>query len=252
MLTLKVTDELNKLLSGLKGFTQKELETIAIKTINDAAYDARYRLQKEMRQVFQNPTPYTINTLRVYPMRNITGFARVGHDALGKGNDPERYLRPQIYGGPRKQTRSEARLQTVLQIQGERVFLTPASGAKLNQYGNVAPSKYVEVLSYFKAFNQSGFVMNRSKRSTARKGITNKFFMVTGNDPNTAHLSKGIYERTRGGKGFKKIFHFAKQPTYKPRYDFYRIGLEYAASKFRENFVRQVDKIVANLMRQAA
>ena len=242
MITLKVTDEFNSLLQGLKGFTGPEMTEIVVRTLNTAAKDAPAAIKKEMKSVFSNPTPYTLNSIQVtYAKTNKLFSAIAINEYGGKGTAQDDYLRPQVKGGPRQRKRSEKILMT-LQAGGKNLFLTPGPGARLNQYGNIPASKYVEVLSYFKSFNMAGYTMNRSKASTKKKAIANKFMMVVEGDSKTAHLSPGIYERTARGR--QKIFNFSKQPVYKPRFDFYRVGIEHAALKFRENFNYQVQKIV--------
>lgn len=241
MLTLKVTDELNKLIAGLKGFSQQELMAITIKTINASAYDAKYAITRELKSIIKNPTPFTEKAVRVINAKPSRLFADVGFlDSAGKGTAPSDYLNPLVEGGPRKQKRTEKRLKLIL-ANGETTFLTPGPSARLNKYGNVPASKYVEVLSYFKLFNETGITMNRSKNSTAKKKIANKFFMVIPGVDKTAHLSPGIYERR--GRGFLKIFNFAKQPTYSKTYDFYKVGIEYAAQSFVKNFNYQVQYV---------
>lgn len=253
MLTLKVTDDLNKLISGLKGFTDKELLAITIKTLNGSARDAKYAIDKELLNVVDRPTPFTQRAVIVINAKPNRLFAQVGYlDYGGKGTAPSDYLMPLVTGGPRKQKRSEKQLSIILP-DGNKTFLTPAKGAKLNKYGNIPASKYVEILSYFKAFNLTDTRMNRTKESTTKKQIANKFFMAIPGVARTSHLSPGIYERTKGGLGFKKILHFARQPMYKPKFfDFYRIGIEYANASFIKNFNYQVQKVFDSIMNKAA
>lgn len=252
MLTLKVTDDLNKLISGLKGFTQTELIKITVKTLNDSAFDAKHAIDKEILRVIDRPTPFTQKAVRVVMAKPNKLSAQFGFlDSAGKGTAPSEYLMPLVEGGPRKQKRTEKRLKLVLS-SGDTTFLTPAWGAKLNKYGNIPGSKYTEVLSYFRLFNQTGNNMNRTKESTAKKNIANKFFMAIPGVERTAHLSPGIYERTKGGAGFKKIFNFARQPVYTKTFDFYRVGLEHASARFVRNFNYNVQWVFDKIMKQAA
>ena len=65
--------------------------------------------RQEMRRVFRNPIPYTLNSLYIKPATKSRLEARcwVKNDA-GKGTPATKYLLPEVYGGARNVKRFEA------------------------------------------------------------------------------------------------------------------------------------------------
>lgn len=66
------------------------------------------RLRDEMRVVFDRPTPYTLNSLRMVPARKDRLEARVWFKDEADGAQPASvWIAPEVYGGPRRNKPAE-------------------------------------------------------------------------------------------------------------------------------------------------
>jgi hypothetical protein len=119
----------------------------------------------------------------------------------GKGTAASEYLKPQIFGGPRKMKRSERYLGS---------YYVPGAGAKLNQYGNMSGAQITQILSALKALPEVGYMANRTERSRKRNKKFRNFFMIR--NPGS-HLHPGVYEKLANGR-IKPILIFIRSPHY--------------------------------------
>lgn len=199
------------------------LKKILRKTINQTAQDAKAELKEEMKRVFDNPTPFTLNS--VYTRSDPQELSvRIGlKEWAGKGTSAAEYLKPQILGGPRPMKRSEKLLGN---------FYVPGTGAKLNQYGNIPPSLITQVISAVGRFKEVGFLMNVTAGSRKRNRKPRNFFMV---GKNNKGLHAGVWER-KANNQVKPILIFVDQPTYSPRFDFFGVVKKTVAQRLTPNF----------------
>jgi hypothetical protein len=100
----------------------------------------------------------------------------------------------------------------------------PASGAPMDSFGNVDKRFVVQLLSYLRLFNESGFranVVDRnkfSKRFAARNKISRqsgKFFVIKSNQISKLH--PGVWTRlsTGFGKGIRPVYLFVDAAEYR-------------------------------------
>ena len=145
----------------------------------------------EMKAVFDNPTSYTLNSLKLTPATKDNLQATVWFkqpDRMG-----QHYLVPQVDGGQRKLKGFERGVGL-----GE---LTPALGAKLNRYGNVSPGQIRQILSVLgKAETSAGFMANITDRSRRRNTKERDFVVI--DNRQRGHLPMGVYQRFQTGAGF--------------------------------------------------
>jgi len=186
--------------------------------------------RKEMRDVFDRPTPWTLNSLRQW--------GRATRDKLettvdfranfGKGIQPEQYMRAEISGGERRLKRYEAALRAVGALPDD--YLTvPGEGANIDAFGNISAGQVVQLLSYFKAFPEAGYKANATDKTKARLARDNKRTGARGftyfvGAPGRGQL--GIYKRTQFGFGSSivPVLIFVRSANYEARYD-----IEYVA-----------------------
>ena len=108
---IKVDFELKGLADVKKMLSPERLKKVILNTINDTArLDVKPAIQQEMKEVFDRPTPYTLNS--VYTRLNSSDMSvDIGlKEWAGKGGAAADYLKPQIYGGSRPMKRSERHL----------------------------------------------------------------------------------------------------------------------------------------------
>lgn len=214
----------------LKSF-QKEIPFVLKDTINDLLPIIRTSEIDEMKRVFDRPTPYTLNSLFLKAATTSALSGKVGFKDTGGHDTPARkYLGPEIEGGGRNLKRFEKALRAVGALP-DGMYIQPGAGARMDSFGNIAPSQIIQILSFFQAFPEMGYKANITAKGKLRllKGSKKKLgFTYFVGRPGGGRLPLGIYQRFQFARGtaIKPIFIFTKQPNYKPRLNFYRVGQE--------------------------
>lgn len=211
--------------------------------LNHTANQARIALRTEISSVFDRPTPFTLNAVRVLHAKPKTldaaVFVKDEKDGASKGFAPEDWFRPQVEGGPRTAKRSEDMLRNA-GILPSGMFVVPGKGAKLDRYGNFSRGHMNQILSgLMAAEDRSGASANatRSKRSM-RKGNAQAFFIMR----DKSGKATGIGERR--GKSMAVVLAFVKQPQYTQRLDFYGVVEQVADDNLEANIDLAVTKLL--------
>ena len=199
--------------------------------INKTAWDVRDGLKQEMPTVFDRPTPFTINSLKVYPSKTSDLTAEINF----KGKPSDHYLRPEVFGGARPQKMFEKRLGS---------YLIPGKDAPLDRYGNVSGSQIMRMLSVL-GMARTG--QNQTDASAKRKMRTlsgyKEFVVINGNvyervpEPGKGlspkakkGLKPGVYQKGANGaidkaRGLKLWFFTPKKnPAYHPLFKYNKIS----------------------------
>jgi hypothetical protein len=233
----------------------KQARYAAMKAINETAKEVQTGIKAEMRRVFDRPTPYIINAIRITSWAKRDKLEAVIEPKYmgGKGVEPTKVLRAEIFGGPRRLKKSELALQRV-GILPRGMVTVPGQQCPLDQFGNVKGSFIVQLLSYFQAFGEQGYKANmtaRRKASLAKRGLNaNGFRMIGGVEyfvsygklrgGRGAHLHPGIWARSgTHGAVVKPILMFVRQASYKPRLDFFRLSDKIVNKAFPRHFERE-------------
>lgn len=222
----------------------------AIWAINDTADVVRKDLKSEMARVFDRPTPFTMNSIRVKYANSSRQAAFVWlKDEAGKGTPADVYLGPQIFGGDRQLKRMEkALLSRGLMPAGS--YCVPAGGAKLDQYGNVSRGQVVQILSQLQVQRAGGYESRASKsaasqRSRRRQGV--EYFTLV---KAWGKLKPGIYLRKKFamGSAVKPVFLYVKSVRYRVKFDFFKVADRSAAANlpriFNEKLVRSIERAI--------
>jgi len=174
-----------------------------------------------MSRVFDRPTPYTLNALRVIPATKQTYVASVAFKEFG-GTPAKRFLNPEVHGGPRSRKAHERRLAPLM---GGYQFAVPARGTNRDAYGNMPGAEYRRIISQLKVSADPTSNVTKGSRSK-RKRKHNAFFIP----------KKGgaVYHRT--GAGIKPALVFVSAPRYRKRFPFYETAAKVVADKFKVNF----------------
>lgn len=195
-----------------------------------------------MNRNLDNPTRYTLNSLFLKPATKATQQARVWFkDFSPKGTAAGDYLQPQVQGGGRKHKRHEKAL-IARGLMKSTQFAVPASGAKLDQYGNMRRSQYVQILSQLRAFGEQGYNANAtgSKRSQ-RKRRSGSYFVAT------IDGEQGVWQRVSSafGDGVKPVLLFVdRAPGYRTRYPFFKVAENIVKANYEREFKSALDHAV--------
>lgn len=204
--------------------------------LEDTAQIMKERQIEEMKRVFDNPRPYTLNALFVRKPRGDTMEqqlkAGIAFREFGvKGTPAYKYLMPHIVGGPRRIKRHERALQATgvlpagsWTVQGNRY--------PKDQYGDINGGAYTRMLAELDSLpNTPG---GKAQFQKKRKDVTKRFrvFFFKG-----ASFPSGIVE-DRGGDTMVML-KFTRAPNYTIRYDFYGLAERTAREQFPIQLERQ-------------
>ena len=161
---------------------------------------------------------------------NITSNVRVKDRGLltkRGGNTPRDVMQHLFESGERRGKGVEGYfIRAGYMLRGQ--FAVPASGAPMDQNGNVDRRFIVQLLSYLRLFNESGFRANVkdrgafSKRFASRNKTTRqagKFFVVKSNQISKLH--PGIWTKlsTGFGRGVRPVYLFVDSAEYRQSLD---------------------------------
>lgn len=190
MFAIKVkADEVEQLLKRYPKEASRALETAIDKT----AYDVRDGIKAEMPRVFDRPTSFTLNSLKVTRTRNHNMLASVWFKEPDRMED--HYLVPQVEGGERKLKGFERALY--------RNKFVPGAGVKLNKFGNISPGLLRQILGVLgRAELTGGYQANITAKSAMRNRADRDYvFLPVGSS--RGKLPPGVYQRVaQRGSGF--------------------------------------------------
>lgn len=228
MFTINVQSDIKDLVRKVDAFQWRHVPFATAMALTRTAYDVKEDLVNEMKRVFDRPTPYTLNSLRVIPAKKDKLEAYVWlKDEFGtaKGTPATKYLMPHIQGGGRNVKRFE-RWLIARGIMPAGMYVVPASGAELDQYGNISRGTFTKVLSQLQANPEalSNETAASRKRAASRKTGKNARYFV--GRPGNGKLPLGVYARYGFGHGsaVKPIMFFVGQPKYKKDYHFMEVS----------------------------
>lgn len=194
---------------------------------------AKKDLPDAMRRVFDNPTPFTLNSLFVKPATRESLSARVMvKDSASRGVVPEKFLFPEVAGGGRNEKGFEKALRYGGWLKGgERAI--PADDMPRDAYGNVSGPTIRSILATLEK-PRGGAAVKGKRKGRYGGGL---FAGQIGH-------TRGIWQRD--GRSLKPLFIFTtKQPLYRARLDFDGIALQAANTHFKTEFSRAFEEMRA-------
>lgn len=213
----------------------------------DALTETAEKVQKNetevMKKRFDRPTAFTLNSLYVKRATEKNQTARVYFkDQATKGTPAAKYLQSEVHGGARHQKRMEVAL-THYGMLARTGFAVPASGAKLDAYGNVSKGEVQRIMSALRLFSEVGFSANKtmSRRSSKKN-----------NDIFVAEIDgqRAIWQRQKFamGEGVRPLFWLVSgAPHYRVRLPFQKI----ADNSVKANYERIFNARLARAVREA-
>jgi hypothetical protein len=253
---MKITVNVNGLEQVRKALADlpKKANFATVAAMNKSLEWAETDVRREMRRVFDNPTPWVLNSLRMRYATTREPVVRLAFKDRNSVESSRTMVEPHVYGGQRHFKAMEARLMGIgLLPAGYNVV--PGAAARLNGFGNMSQGQISQILNVLGAYTESGF--NKANLNTikrlAKGGLKGSQYgqygfvywvnRVGNPDPRTRHLQPGVYQRVKTGLGstLKPVLIFVKRANYKPRLDFYGI----AKRTVNERFASEFDKAFA-------
>ncbi|WP_036992219.1 hypothetical protein [Metapseudomonas furukawaii] len=230
---------LTEQLAMLVDLEERHIPVATVLALNQTAYDLRARLQQEMESVFDRPTRYTLNSLKVFPASRQRLEARVWmKDESVKAEPATRWLAPEIFGGDRRNTRIERQLRERGILPAGK-YVVPGAGAKLDRFGNISRGQVTKAVSGVRGFTEQGYNANASDSARSqRKGYGRRYFLMR-----RGFEFIGIAERTgRGRDKVQMILAFVGKPSYQKALKFFDVADEFVAQQLPKRFAEALAK----------
>jgi len=233
--------------------------------LNQSVFESTQQLKSAAKSTFNNPVPFTVNSFLYKKATPELLEAKIFiRDEAPKGNAPAKYLLPQIYGGKHFPTRFQgALLNTVVELSSGRQAQVGQRGkmmvanlrspkTRLNQYGNMTPGQYTQILSALRGNLSSADIYGRVSRGEApvndqqlskyiyldEEEIAEPFFRQRfTNSP-----KPGIYfvDRQSSGVRYYRVMTETRLPSYSGKFKFLDIARTSVETAFAKNFSRIV------------
>lgn len=201
--------------------------------LNKTAEQIRGELRTEMDRVFDRPTPWVLNSLRIKYATKSRLMAEIAYKDKNSAESARSMLEPHVMAGPRHYKTMEVRLNRV-GILPSGWNAVPGAGANLDSYGNMSQGQITQLLNVLGTYTEAGYnkanskTVDRLAKGNKKKGVYGFTYWINppGNSGPGKHLTPGVYQRVYTGFGtsLKPILVFVKRATYKTRLDFYGIG----------------------------
>lgn len=236
---IHVTMDIQALMATLSDLEKRQLPFVVQTALNLTADELRAAYQREMRDSFDRPTPYTLRGVRVRYATKKSLDADVRLQDAGGRNRPSQYLRPEVEGGPRRMKAYE--------IQLGRRYTVPGKEMARDRYGNLQGGIITRALSQMGLLR--GGVTQRTSQDQAeaaaklqkrRKslGKSGKPVYFVGR-PGGGRLPEGLWERRKIGQYWvtRPVLIFLDQaPTYAPRLEWEFTAQHVHRTHFETNF----------------
>ena len=251
MYRAEISFDVDNMMKNITELQKVQLPFAASLALNTMSKDIREDLRDRMKSTFENPVPFTLNSLfvKMSTKDDLTSIIGLKEFAT-KGNPASKYLLPHIQGGPAYYHRFQKSLRTAgLLGPNEYAIPTQSDNLQLNRYGNVRPSMYTEILYSLKAYRDtsSHAYMKRSGIKRPQRSYTAR---TTG-----AHYANerrnfypGIYLndwKAREDKESALFWFQRKAPTHQAKYPLSHIAEDFANNNFNTYFGRAFAKALA-------
>jgi hypothetical protein len=222
--------------------------------LNKTAEQVRSELQTEMQRVFDRPTPWVINSLRIKYATKAHLVAELAYKDKNSVESSRSMLEPHVFGGPRHYKAMEARLFNagILPAGWNAV---PGGAANLDAFGNMSQGQITQLLNVLQTYTEAGYnkaddrTVKRLAKGNKKKGIYGFTYWVNppGNNTPGKHLPPGVYQRVDTGFGtsLKPVLVFVKRAAYKTRLDFFGIADKVVERDMQGNFREAFDQAMA-------
>lgn len=248
--TISIQHDLDKLADWGRHVASEQLPFVTALSLTLTGQDAKAAVEREMGTAFDRPTPYTMRGFRLIPATKARLEARLVFRQSHQSNARD-YLGPQILGGERKLKAFERSLASA-GVLPRGMQALPGEAAQLDQFGNMARSQIVQLLSYFQAFGEQGYRANmtdKRKAQLAKVGRTEggfktingvQYFVVSKTKTvrgRQQDLPEGIWSRSGlHGMNVAPVVIFIRRSHYARRFRFFELVEETVRGRLSTNF----------------
>ena len=242
---ITIHHDLEKLVAWSKVVGEEQVPFATALTLTRTGQDVKAEVDRQLPQVFDNPTAYTQAGFRLYPAtkRNLRALVTFREDA-------RHFLNAQVTGGQRSMKALERALQATKALP-PGMMAVPAQGARLDRYGNVDRGQIVQVLSQLRITMTAGYSRNMSHDARAairaQKRAGGRFFVPK---PGSS-LHPGVYQRELLGRNIAPVFLFVRSANYKVRLPVDEIARRVIGLRLADNFEAAWKQALATARRRS-
>lgn len=242
-------DSLN--VSRALDISQKQTAFAISVTLNKLANQSRDLIKSDMQKVFDRPTPFFLNSLRVIPAKKTNLEATIWFK--DRSGDLEPMALPHIDGGQRRMKPMERRLQIAGLLPNDWQVV-PGEGAAFDSYGNMSRGQISLILNVLRTYREAGYnkanhaTIQRLKKGTKKNyGYEIWVNTVSYGRGKTKRLLPGVYKRvsTPFGSSLKPLLIFTRKGTYKKRLQFYETVQDVVSQNFNMVFIESFNRAMS-------
>lgn len=249
-----VSLDINPLIKSLDALKLVQVPFATSLALNAIAKDVRDAEKEEMKKVFDNPVPFTLNSVKIpkySTKKDLEVRIQISEDGP-KGNAPADYLLPVIKGGAAYATRFQKSLRAKgVLTAGQFAIPTQSDFLKTNKYGNVRPSMYSDILSDQQAYRAARSSQDLSVKQIIKAGRRSKYRMIStqlSESMKYGGLQPGIYFNSP--RAFENnealLFSISNRPPVVPsKFKFQEVGKAAANKNLNRRFYEALDKAIA-------
>ncbi|MDO6489309.1 phage tail protein [Colwellia sp. 6_MG-2023] len=223
-------------IKSLDALEREQLPFALALTATWTAQDVQAAEKKVIASVFDNPSPYVINSVRVKAAKKNNPIAAVwvNDGSTGSGGNIAETLSAEIWGGKRK-PKGFTRVMRSKGILKSGQYLVAAPNAKRNQYGNISKATLKKVISDL-------------ENPTSKKGRI-KYFMLDDDNGVSSAWNNVIWKKLGRNDMEPFLMITDEAPSYKKRLPFYEVAERIINKQFPINFEKAMDRAIATSIR---
>lgn len=219
----------------------KQVPFAMSKALNKTAEEGRVMVQDAMKSVFDRPTPWVLNSLRIKYATKRNLVAELAFKDIDSARSSRTMVEPHVEGGGRHFKVFEARLKAAGHVP-KGWNIVPGKAATLDQFGNMSQSQIKQVLSLLVTNGPMPASWHKNRSRLAAGNVKqNQYgfeYFVNPVGGRNKKLEPGIYKRfsTGFGSSLKPILIFVKPAAYKKNLDFFGVVQKKTNERLESNF----------------
>lgn len=234
--TIDATELRTKIIEPLQG-SERRIRAVVAAALTKTGVLVKDAQRREMVDVFDRPTPFTLGSLYLKPATAANPEARVGiKDDFGGNRSALAWLQWQIKGGLRTQTAFERALVRGGAMRDDQRAV-PAAFARLDAFGNMSRGQRIQILSQLRIGTgvlgserrlpervPRGSAAFRATESKIRRAYTKAGGQFLALPNGRGRLKPGVYQVRQFASGRsdpRPVLVFVSRAAYEPeRFDF--------------------------------
>lgn len=221
---------------------RKQVPFATVVALNNTAFKAKEKVEHEIRDVFDRPTPWMQKSMRVTKAKKTYLAAQVDFERWGnkQGYTAGDVLRASIFGGARRLKGFERALLRKGYLEAGE-YAVPGNAASemgmIDQYGNMKAGAIVQILSKLQAFQEQGYTANVTGKKRQRAPGRGRVYWVGKPGRNTPRGIWLIDEKFARGRGrLRPVIVFVKSTNYEKIFDPQYVVEKTAEAEFDKEF----------------